>query len=67
MNHVCANDKQNLMNARLIRANLEQQIVALTSTQSMLRAIKDYTEIGKAIKDYTDIGEMSVYWKLGEL
>ena len=44
LNHVCANDKQNLMNVRLIRANLEPQIVALTSTQSMLRAIKDYTD-----------------------
>ena len=32
------------MNVRLIRANLEQQIVALTSTRSMLRAIKDYTD-----------------------
>ena len=42
--HVCANDNQNLMNIRLIRANLEKQIVALTSTQSMLRAIKDYAD-----------------------
>ena len=39
------NDQQNLMNVRLIRANLETQIVALTSTQSMLRAIKHYADL----------------------
>ena len=44
MNHVCANDKQYLMNVQLIRANREKQIVALTSTQSMLRAIKHYVD-----------------------
>ena len=41
---LCANEKQNLMNVRLIRANLEKQIVALTSTESMLRAIKHYAD-----------------------